>query len=83
MSRMLRHVPTGDLYVFTSILAKRADMEMVEEVVEADPVEVVVEEAAVAVEVVAKEPVVKDKKSGTRAKKEVQSAETLSIDVEE
>lgn len=29
--RMLRHVPTGDLYIFTSILAARGDMELVED----------------------------------------------------
>lgn len=28
---MLRHTPTGDMYVFTSQLAKRSDMELVED----------------------------------------------------
>lgn len=77
MSRMLRHVPTGDLYVFTSILAKRPDMELVPE------------DAAVAVEVAQDESFVTEEKpavkknTGPRKKKEVQSAETLSIDIEE
>lgn len=31
MATYLRHVPTGDLYIFTGILAKRDDMEVVEE----------------------------------------------------
>ena len=29
MSDMLRHVPTGDLYIFTETLAARADMELI------------------------------------------------------
>ena len=39
MTDMLRHVPTGDLYVFTEILAARADMELIPRA----PVEVVAE----------------------------------------
>jgi hypothetical protein len=34
MPTYLRHTPTGDLYIFTSALAKRKDMELVEEVTE-------------------------------------------------
>ena len=82
MSRMLRHVPTGDLYIFTAILAKRADMELVPEeapVVEVVEPEVVVEVAMAAVEVKS-EPA---KKAGNKKEKAVQSAETLSIDIEE
>ncbi len=29
MPDMLRHVPTGDLYIFTEALAARADMELI------------------------------------------------------
>ena len=80
MSRMLRHIPTGDLYIFTSILAKRPDMEMVPEVEEPAPVE---EVAAAAEELPVEEKPVIEKKAGPKKKKEVQSAETLSIDIEE
>ena len=31
MTRMLKHVPTGDLYVYTDALMKRGDMELVPE----------------------------------------------------
>jgi hypothetical protein len=31
MATYLRHTPTGDMYIFTSALAKRKDMELVEE----------------------------------------------------
>lgn len=32
---MLRHKPSGDLYIYTSILAARTDMELVEDTVDA------------------------------------------------
>lgn len=34
MATMLRHKATGDLYVYTDLLFKRGDMEMVEDVVQ-------------------------------------------------
>lgn len=34
MPAMLRHKPTGDLYIFTDILSRRPDMEEVDAVVE-------------------------------------------------
>lgn len=41
MDRLLKHTPTGDVYIYTALLAKRDDMELV--VVEEAPEPVVVE----------------------------------------
>lgn len=53
MPAMLRHKPTGDLYIFTNILSRRADME------EVDPAVIEAEKKAAAAKAAKPQPVVK------------------------